>query len=51
MIDPQEFEEAETIEPWGDDYEDAYWDGLDLDNATILALEEILEDEEEWETF
>jgi len=51
MIDPKEFEEVESLEFWDDDYENMYWDGVDLDQAAILALEEILEDNDEWETF
>lgn len=53
MQKPDEFSEFELLESWGEDFEDAYYDGEDLDDAymtSVHLLEEIL-DNEEWETF
>lgn len=52
MIEPKEFEESEPLEPWGEDYEDVYFDGEDLEDnfmSHLSLLEELIDDDIEWE--
>lgn len=49
MTEPEELEEFEPLEPWGENFDDEYFDGEDLDLDALYQLEEL--DEDEWETF
>lgn len=49
MIEPNEFDEVEPLEPWGEDFDDEYFDGEDLELDALYQLEEL--NEEDWDTF
>ena len=50
MIEPEDFGEWEPLDPMGEEWEDQYWDGKDLEEDALHILEEILDDSE-WEKF
>ena len=49
MVEPSEFDEIEPLEPWGENFDDEYFDGIDLDEDALYLLEEL--DDDEWERF
>jgi len=49
MEEPFEFAEVEPLEPWGEDFDDQYFDGVDLDEDALYLLAEL--NDEEWERF
>jgi hypothetical protein len=49
MREPSELDEVEPLEPWGEDYDDQYFDGVDLEEDLLYHLSEF--DEDEWEKF